>query len=613
MSSLRRALTLRAERTAFAECPAPPARAVSLHPLRSLAVLTAGTLLALGTLSLVGCGSREKSDIVVAEVGPRTIKLDYFERKMNLMSPQFLPQDIDTQEGREKLLEVMIDKEVMALKAEELGMAADGEADRQAKQISLLKAVTRMREDASAAARNPSEDDLLRYYEKLPRKLTVSYMLFDHRDDAVNAKGLVEGGENWRAVAERLEAGDPGPTKDYTLIMRYGTVADEMEAEVFDLPVGQVSDPIDSVYGWFLVRVEDITLERVQPFDTMADKIRESVIEQQSTIQINTFLRAVLADYDFTLDDAAVALVFDALPEDVPLSPPPSKSELEPLRLAPADLDKVLMSYHDQVWTLRRFADFYEATSVFARPRRERRLGSLRRFLTEQAVRDLMPVAAADRGYLDHPDVQDEFKLRREQSMVTRLHRELIANEVEVSPEELQEYWSEHSAEFMRPEQREILAVIAASESEAISAQIDAQAGVEWAEIVEKYCIESDIKQRKGLVGGLTRDTSSPLTAPAFALASEGDMTLPTEIGPDQWLLMRLVRIFPGEQPQLEDIHEQVGNRLKSIKEEELFRAKVSEWRAELTVKTHPQHLMKAVYDPVPQTQSIPIRMGGPM
>lgn len=601
MSSMRRALPARADRHVT-----PTLR-------RSLAALSAAGLFALGPLVSTGCSSSEKSDIVVAEVGPRTITLDYFERKMNTMAPQFLPDDIETSEGRQKLLEVMIDKEVMALKAEELGMAADGEADRQAEQIGMLRAVTLMREEASVAGKNPTEKDLLDYYEKLPRKLTVSYMLFDHRDQALEAKGLVEGGELWRDVAERLKAGDPGPSKDYTLFMRYGTIADEMEQKIFELPVGQVSEPIDSIYGWFLVRVEDVTMERVQPFDTMADKVRESVIEQKSTLLLMAFLDQVLEDYDFTLDEEVLQLVFDALPEDVPLSPPPPKEELQPLNVKPADLDRVLMSYHDQVWTVRRFSDFYDASSPFGRPRRERRLGSLRRFVEEQAVRDLMPVAARERGYLDRPEIRDEIKLRREQAMVTRLHRELIASEVKVSPEEVDVYWAEHSQDFSRPERRDVAAVIAASESDAISAQIDVQSGMKWEEVVEKYCIESDIRQRKGLVGGMTRDTSSPLTEHAFALASEGDLTPVTEIGPGQWLLLRLERITPAEQPELAEVHEQVGNTVKSVKEELLFRDKVSEWRAGYPVKTHPEHLMKAVYDPVPQTQSIPIRMGGPM
>lgn len=581
-------------------------------PPHTRAMLTAAGFFALGALTLGGCASKEKSDIVVAQVGPRTITLDYFERKLNTMDPQFVPPDIQSVEGREKLLEVMIDKEVMALKAEELGMASDGQADQQAEQIALIKAVQRMRETVTAPAQNPSQDELMAYYEQLPRRLTVSYMLFDKQKEALEAKGLVEGGEVWRVVAERLKAGDPGPSGDYTLTMRYGTVADDMEAKVFSLPVGTVSDPIDSVYGWFLVRVDDVGIERVQPFDTLADKIRASVIEQKSKLLLDAFLEQVLEEYEYTMDEDVVQLVFDAFPEDVPLSPPPTREDMEPLNVQPEDLDRVLMSYRGETWTVRRFADFYDNASPYGRPRRERRIASFRGFLRDQAVRDLMPLVARDRGFLEDPTVRDEQKLRREQAIVTRLHRELIADEVSVSPEEVEEFWAAHAEEYYRPERREILAVIAPSENDAISAQIDIQAGVPWEEVVEKYCIESDVKQRKGSVLGVTEVSESPLSAPTFALESEGDLGGPTEIGPDQWLVLKLVKIYPAEQPELADLRVEVGNRVKSIKEEAVFREKVSQWRESYEIETYPEHLMKAVYSPVPPpSQTIPVRVGG--
>lgn len=565
--------------------------------------------LVLATVS-AGCGKREKSEIVVAEVGPRKIMLDYFERKMNTMDPQFVPSDIDTQEGREKLLEVMINKEVMALKAEELGMAADGAADQQAEQVAMFSAVNRMRAEVTASAQNPTENDLLDYYEKLPRKLTVSYMLFDHEQQAIEARKLVEGGELWRSVAERLQAGDPGPSKDYTLVMRYGTVADDVEEAVFDLPIGTVSQPLDSIYGWFLIRVDDITLERVQPLDTLRDKVRESVIKQNSALLVKKFIEEVFEQYDFFLDEEVVQLVFDALPEDVPLSPPPSPEDLEPLRVRPADLDRVLMSYQGETWTVRRFADLYDQSSAFGRPRRERRLGNLRRFLKEQAVRDLMPIAARDRGFMEDPVVQDELKMRREQAIVTRLHAELIAQEVKVTPEEVEAFWAEHEHEYFRPESREVLAVIAASESDAMSAALDAQGGVPWPEIVEKYCIPSDVKNQGGSVLGLALDSPSPLAEHAFRLEKEGDLCMPVEIGPDQWLVMRLVKITPEQEPTLGEMRAAVGRRVQSIKEEELFQQKVAEWRAGYPVKIHGQHLMKAEYAPESPVQSIPIRVG---
>ncbi len=571
---------------------------------------TATALIGLLLLFVAGCAPKDKSEIVVAKVEDRPITLAYFERKMNTMDPQYLPENIDTQEGREELLEIMIDKEVMALKAEELGMDADGAADKQADVVAQLKAVTRMRTDVVKPAQSPTEDQIYDYYENFARKLKVSYMLFDHEEQAREAKALVEGGEDWATVAERLQAGDPGPTGDWTLVMKYGTVADDLEKVVFDLPVGEVSDPIDSIYGWFLIRVDEQTMERVPPLDAIRDKIRASVVKQNSQLAIKKFVEEVFDEYGFELNEEALQKIYDALPPDPELTPPPKPEDLQPLNLDPKDLDMVLMKYGDEVWDLRRYADFYDNSSVFGRPRREQRLGSLRRMLKEQAVRDLMPVVARDRGYMDDPEVQDEYKLRKEQAMVTKLHDELIRGQVKVTPEEVEQYWAEHSQDFIVPERRQIKAIISSTETKALAAQVEAKNGASWIELVEKYCDDLPLKQHDGDLGTVSENDTTEVAQHAFMAGGEGAITYPARLSDGTWLVLKIEKVLPREEKTFEQAKVQIGRIIESQKEEELFQQKVAEWKEQYSIERHPEHLMKAVYEPKGPNNRITVNTG---
>jgi len=568
--------------------------------------------LALALLVVAGCSSPEKSDIVVAKVADREITLDYFERKMNTMNPEFVPADINAQSGREELLDIMINKEVMAIKAEELGMDADGTANEQAEMVSLLKAVNKMREDVVAPAQNPTEEQLLDYYEKLPRRLTVSYMLFDWEDEALEAKRLVEGGELWNDVARRLEAGAPNAqTDDYTLTMSYGTIADDLEYKVFQLPSGQVSDPIDSIYGWFLIRVDDVTMDRVQPFEDIRDKVRESVVKQDSALLVVDFIEEVLAKYDFQIGAEALKTVWEALPEDASLNPPTPTEDLTPLEIDPVHYDEVLVSYADRTIDLREYQDVYNQSSVFARPRLERGLGAFRRALKEDAVREVMQLEARARGYMDVPEIQDEYKTRLEQSMVSKLHAELISDEIEISPAELDAYWQEHSEDWYRPARRRIKALVAETQTEALSARIEIQGGSAFGDVVKRYCIESDLKNNAGDFGTIVTDSPSPFRDIAWSLDAPGDVSAPVELGEGQWAVVRLEEILDAYQPDYEDVKLDVGRRAKAEREEELFLEKVAEWREDYAIETWPEHLMKATYEPVaPKPQSIPVRVG---
>ena len=272
----------------------------------------------------------------------------------------------------------------------------------------------------------------------------------------------------------------------------------------------------------------------------------------------------------------------------------------------------MLISYADRTIDLRAYVDIFNESSVFGRPRKERGVGTFRRMLKEDAIRYLMPVEAEDRGYLEDPAIQDEYKNRREQAMVTRLHRELVSDEVKVSAEEIEAYWAEHSDDWIKPERREIVALVAATETDAISARIDVQGGMSWEEAVEKYCIESDIKQNGGEFGVVTPNAQTPFRDIAFGLQSEGDMSSPTEIGDGQWALARLETLLPREEPLLDEVRSEVGRRVRGIKEEELFQEKVAEWRTDYGVETSPEHLMKATYAPVEEEdpQGVPVNFG---
>lgn len=580
-----------------------------LFRLTALAILAASISL----VGLAGCAKKkDKSEVPVATVGENVITLSYFESKMNTIPPDELPEDIALQSGREELLETMIKKEVMVLKALEFGMDEDGSIHDQANRIANLTAVTNMRNEISQSASEISEEEIQNYYEMLPRKLMTSYMLFDFEPEALEARALVEGGEAWRTVAERFEAGAPGRNDNYTMPIVYGTVADDFERVVFSLPVGGISQPIESPYGYFVIRVDDITFERVQPLDSIRDKVVESVRGQKEQLAVTDFVNEVFEEYELVIDDEALKIAFEALPEDVPLTPPyPDKESLEPLDIDSSHYDKVLMSFADQVWTLARYKEFFDASSLFGRPRREARPGGMRRGLKEIAIRELMDRVAIDRGYGKDASVEAEYRTRREQLMVNRLNEEFVRDQVKVTGEEIEAYWEERKEDFRKPELRDVLALITETEAECLSAQIDLAGGASWEAVVESYCVPSDVREAKGKVGKMTPTANSRIRHIVYSMDEEGQTSEPTELEDGRWALVRVLTIEPSELPALEDVRVTVGARIRGQKEDELFESLLDRWSAEFEIKRYPERLMDAVYAPEPDDRSITVDFGG--
>ncbi len=555
---------------------------------------------------LAACGGKDKSKIPVAKVGDHTITLDYFERKMNSMKPETLPPDIATLEGKKKLLETMIDKEVMAIKAEQLGYGEDQAIGDAMQKIAEFQAVKLMKDDAIKDLTFVSNEEAQEYYQNLKRVLQISFMLFDHREEAEEARKLVMGGEKWTDVATRFNAGDPGPTGNWTMQLHYGTIVDDVEKPIFALQVGEVSQPIESVYGYFLIRLDGETVDRRVPaFEDLQDKIVKSIFDRNVALKQVELINEVLDKYHFQLDEDALQIAYDGLPPDKDLVPVPPKEEWGHLDIKPADMDKLLMSWdgangeEDEVWTLKRFYDYYDATPWLGRPRRESRLGGLRRHLKEIAIRQLMPIEARARGYFDRPEVLDEVRERRQQAMVSQLHKELISDNVKPTEQDIDEYWAQNKEEYKEPVTHEGVVLVSADSAAVAKAYRLAKQGKAWADLVKRFADAKAMpKGDDGHFGPVGEKNTAIYTRLLWAQQNEGEICEPMHLSNGLWGFGRLDVIHPERQPELSEVALRVKKAVEAELSERLFQQKMKEWRSEIPVETFPKNLEKAVYQP---------------
>ena len=334
---------------------------------------------------------------------------------------------------------------------------------------------------------------------------------------------------------------------------------------------------------------------------------------QKEKLALFDFVAQVFEEYDLYLNDEALQVIYDGIPEDLPLTPPyPDQAELKPLKVDSSNLDMILMSFADHEWTVRRYTDFYDGSSIFGRARREGKIGGLRRKLKEVAIRELMDQVALDRGYGERVEVEEEYLKRREQMLVSRLNEELIRDQVKVSSVEVDAYWEEHKEDFRTPELRDVLAVITETEAEGLSAQIDLAGGASWTEVVEKYCVPSDVRESRGKVGKMGVTAESRIKDIVWSLNEDGETSEPTELEDGRWALVRVLTIEPSELPLLKDVRVTVGARIRGQKEDELFDSLIEGWKSEYQIKRYPKRLMDAVYAPVePEDHSIIVGSGG--
>ena len=132
-----------------------------------------------------------------------------------------------------------------------------------------------------------------------PERRTIQQIQFPSEAEAAAAAARLASGE---VDFEGLAAERAVPADTFTIgPLRRGDFVDANIAEAaFSVPEGAVSSPVASRFGVSLVRVVDVEEASVQPFEEVADTIREELALQQARDRIRTI-------YDEVEDQRAAA------------------------------------------------------------------------------------------------------------------------------------------------------------------------------------------------------------------------------------------------------------------------------------------------------------------
>jgi len=177
-----------------------------------------------------------------------------------------------------------------------------------------------------------SHDELQAYYNqhrdeyRVPEQVKVSHILIKTPlpgpDGKIDPKGLEDARKKAQDILKQLKSGakfeelakknseDPGSAKnggDLGWIGRGRTVP-EFEKTAFSLPKGQMSDLVQSSYGFHIIRVDDKQEAHLKTLDEVKDQIEPLLKQQKASAAAEAEANAVLSDArNGSLDKAAAA------------------------------------------------------------------------------------------------------------------------------------------------------------------------------------------------------------------------------------------------------------------------------------------------------------------
>lgn len=557
---------------------------------------------------LAGCGGKQADDgVLLATVGDQEIRSGYYEDRLGRLEESELPKgpdgrplDMASPEGKGEFLTTLINKELMVRKAAQLGYASDPRIVEARKSLLSFEAGLALWADVIGDPSNTlSNEEVDAFYANLGRLRTIRYLICNSEEDADAARAMALGGADWDDVVARYHDGSIPTTGNLEMVIPWGRFDPEFETPIFAVAVGELTEPVHTEYGWWVVRVDaEKQGEKPSREDALA-RILDVTRNRKIAALREDFRKQMHARYELTVDDTALLKCWEGLPEneemiDEATNRPVPQDQLLPLRVAPADLDLPFYSYvmdgERKSFTLGDYKVRFDRMNAFQRPKKGAMKGGLRAHIVNELERALVDAEARRLGFFEDPEVVTKVDIKVEEMMVTALYGEIVTFDEQVTPEQLQAYWDEHHAEFARPERRTGRLVLAADEARAREAHAKLAAGERWIDVLNAYGTDENNKGNAGKLTEVPANSTGPVRDALFATA-QGELGEPFPAGDGRWGVVRVDAVVPGGAVELREVAEAIGQRMRNERKEKAFQDLLAQWAGEFGVERFDENL----------------------
>ncbi len=545
---------------------------------------------------LLAACSKDEHQLPVAKVETRVITLGEFERAINAVGAEFLPSTTELP-GLVEFLQKMIDKQILALKADELGYDKDPKV---LEGMELFKAsglqAGYLKVKVVDKLKVPSDEDLKEAYDNYGLVYQVKQILTDTEEEGLFVCDLLQQGHDFESVCKEYSRGPDAAEGGRQIAAVYGQFPPHFQEALFSTKVGGITKPIQNPYGFFVIKVISRNQPPQKPFEELKSMLERRVLYLQELKLTTEMSDRVREKYGFELYDDNLEIILDAMPPDRPIENPiPRDLEIYPLLdLAVGDFDKPVATYLGKTITIKDFSDLYDRADYGLRPRREFRLGGIRKFLVDLAMAQLIEEELATSGIENEPQVARMLHRKQEELMVNVMYFDLIDKHTVVEYEEVQKYYDDNIEHFHSDERRRFQIILTGDKATADLAKSRVTRGTILTRVAADYATDEEIADT-GLNDVLiTRGETPEIDTYGFALKKEGDISEPFQIT-DGWVVAKLVEIRPAGYVLVSEAQHEINHELKQRKNDERLNELIIKWKPAYDVTIYEKNLKKAV------------------
>ncbi len=544
-------------------------------------------------LLLVASCSKNAGDSPVAKVEDRVITLAEYEKAINSVGPEYLPPTMDTA-GLLEFLDTMIDREVLALKADELGYDKDAmvvDGMRTFRTIGLQSGYLHVKVRSKLQV---TEKDIEEVHNMYGLVYQVKQVLTDTEAEGNEVRDLLVAGHDFESVCKQYSRGPDAAVGGRQISASYGQFPPHFQDELFSTDVGGVTNPIINQYGYFVIKVISKSQPPKRPLAEVEERVRRIATQQKQLRATYELSLEIRERHGFQFYDDQLKIILNAMPPDRGILNPPNRdTEVYPLLdIELEDLDKPVASYNEEVMTIRDFSDLYDRAHFAQRPRKELRLGGLRKFILDVIMNDLIEVELAVSGIENEPEVAEMFNRKREELMVNRLYWDLVAQQTSVPWDKIEAYYRDNKEQFHSGERRRFQIILTPDKLSAEHARQRAVSGGTFQRIAMEYASPKELKDT-GMNEVFVEVGDRPeLDDAASSLRDVGDISRVFEIE-QGWVIAKLVAKEAEGYVPISKAQNGINHILKEEANEKRLDELLAKWRDEYNIEIFEKNVKK--------------------
>lgn len=249
---------------------------------------------------------------MVARFAGQTLTDEDFRRKADS-----LPRDLRAAAYRQKdkFLDDLVGERFLLREALNRKLDQDPEVSdliEQARQKILVAKLIQTEVDSKLSS---DEGEARRYYDlnqeefMTPLLWRASHILVKTREEAQQLRAEIDAGADFEETARRKSI-DPTAIRGGDLgFFQKGQFVPEFEQVVIRMTKGQIEGPVESPFGWHIIKLTDRVEPTQRPFEAVQERIRERLMLEKRSQLFRDYLQKIKGNSKVDVDSSVLAAI----------------------------------------------------------------------------------------------------------------------------------------------------------------------------------------------------------------------------------------------------------------------------------------------------------------